>query len=406
MDYELRPVTREEVDAFLHAMLEAFHEEPHDEDLALWRRALEVDRTLAAFAGGEIVATSGIFSLELTVPGAVVPTAGVTVVGVQAVHRGRGLLDRMMRGHLEAVHERGQEPVAALWASEGGIYGRYGYGVASRVFDMTVRSAEARLRVPLPERRPRAGTPAELLDDMRTVYERVRPDRPGLLGRDDVAWDDAISDFEHHREGAGRLRALAFDGDDGPTGYAIFAVKNVWTDNHPQDVVELRELVTATPEAAAALWHHLLGLRLTRTLHWEFAAGDESLPHLLVDPRAVGGQIRDAHWVRLVDVPRALAARTYSAPIDAVLEVTDDDCPWNRGRWRLEGDAGGARCEPTTGAADLALSVVELGAAYLGGTSLAVLADAGRAQEHTPGALDAAARAFRGAREPWALETF
>jgi predicted acetyltransferase len=312
----------------------------------------------------------------------------------------------MMRGHLEAVHERGQEPVAALWASEGGIYGRYGYGVASRLLDMTVRSAEARLRVPVPQRRPRTGTPAELLDDMRTVYERVRTDRPGLLARDDVAWDDAISDFEHHREGAGRLRGLTFDGDDGPAGYAIFAVKNVWADNHPQDVVELRELVSATPEAAAALWHHLLGLRLTRTLHWEFAADDESLPHLLVDPRAVGGQVRDAHWVRLVDVPRALAARTYSTPIDVVLDVADDDCPWNRGRWRLEGDATGARCEPSDARPDVTLTVAELGAAYLGGTTLAVLADAGRVSERTAGALAAASRAFKGPREPWALETF
>jgi predicted acetyltransferase len=406
MDYEVRPIAREEFDAFLHAMHEAFHEETHEEDLALWRKALAPERTLAAIADGKIVATSGLFSFELTVPGAVVPMAGVTAVGVLAEHRRRGLLDRLMRGHLEAIHERGREPVAALWASEGAIYGRYGYGVASRILDMTVRSTEARLRVPVPERRPRTGTPAELLDDMRTAYERVRPHRTGLLGRDDVAWEDAVSDFEHTREGAGRLRALVFDGDDGPAGFATFAVKSAWVDHHPQDTVELRELIAATPEAAAALWAHLLGLSLSRTLHWEYAAEDEPLPHLLTDPRAVGGSLRDGLWVRLVDVPAALAARTYTAPVDVVLDVADDDCPWNHGRWRLEGDAGGARCAPTTAAADLALSVAELGAAFLGGTSLAVLADAGRVREHTPGALDAAARGFRGAREPWSLESF
>jgi predicted acetyltransferase len=406
MDYELRPITPEEVDPFLDAMHEAFHEDTHEEDLALWRRSLEPDRTLAAFADGAIVATSGLFSFEMTVPGATVPLAGVTAVGVQAVHRRRGLLDRMMRGHLEAIHERGREAVAALWASEGGIYGRYGYGVASRMFDMTVRSSEARLRVPVPERRPRPGSPTELLEHMRAVYERVYPHRTGLLVREARDWEDRLSDFEHDRKGAGRLRALAFDGEDGPAGYATFAVKSEWVDHHPRDTVELRELVAATPEAAAALWAHLLGLSLSRTLHWEYAAEDEPLPHLLVDPRAVGGGLRDGVWMRLVDLPRALAERTYSAPVDVVLDVADDDCPWNRGRWRLEGDASGARCAATTAAGDLELSAAELGAAYLGGTSLAVLADAGRVREHTAGALATAARAFRGAREPWSLDSF
>jgi len=407
MPYDVRPITGEELDRFVHATIDAFHEEPHEGELALWRRAVELDRTLAAFAGDEIVATSGLLSLEITLPGAVVPMAGVTAVGVDPLHRGEGLLGRMMRGHLEAIHERGAEAVAALWASEGGIYGRYGYGIAARMWDITVRSAEARLRTPVPEGHSlRRGTPKDLVDHMRTVYERVRPQRPGLLSRDGVAWDERISDFEHHREGAGRLRAVACDGPTGPEGYALFAVRNVWTDHHPEDVVVLRELVAATPGASAALWEHLLGLSLTRSLQWEFAPSDEALPHLLSDPRAVGGNLRESYWVRLVDVPRALAERTYASAVDVVLDVSDDDCPWNRGRWRLAGDAGGATCERTKAAADLALGATELGAVHLGGTTLAALADAGRVEERSAGALATASRAFKGEREPWSLETF
>jgi predicted acetyltransferase len=127
---------------------------------------------------------------------------------------------------------------------------------------------------------------------------------------------------------------------------------------------------------------------------------------MLTDPRAVELKPSDGLFVRLVDVPRALADRTYANPVDVVLDVTDERCPWNARRYRLAGDATGATCEPTTAAADLALSATELGAAYLGGTSLDTLAAAGRVQELTPGALATTATAFRGSRAPWCPEMF
>jgi predicted acetyltransferase len=400
-EYEIGPVGADELTAFLHATEHAFQEDVRDEDVALWSRMLEPDRTLVARSGGGIVATSGLFTMRLAVPGGVAPMAGVTAVGVDPVHRRRGLLDRLMRGHLAAIHERGDEALSALWASEAGIYGRWGYGQATRNADLHVRSADARLLAGRAPGRPRAGWPPELLPELRTVYEDVQPSYPGLIARGDLQWEERIADFEHRRDGFGQLRALATD-----DGYVLYAVHNKDVDGRPEGEIRLRELIAATPEARAVLWGHLLGLSLTRTVHWPLAPADEPLPHMLGDSRAARARLGDALYVRLVDLPRALTQRSYSAPVDVVLEVADDVCPWNAGRWRLAADRDGATCERTEAGADLALSATELGAAYLGGTPLALLAAAGRVQEHTPGALAAAGTAFKGAREPWCAAVF
>ena len=406
MPYECRPIRADEVDPFLEATAEAFHAEPHPEELALWRRQVEPERALAVFADGSVVATSALASFELAVPGAVVPMAGLTAVGVRPVHRGRGLVDRMISAHLRAIRDRGAEAVSALWASEAGIYGRWGFGPATSYAQLTVRSREAALHDGWPEARPRTGAPADLLDDMRRAYDAVLPRRPGLLRRRDLAWEERLGDSEHDRKGAGRLRALVVDGPGAPAGYATFAVRKQDADERPDDVVELRELVAATPEAARVLWGHLLTLSLTRSVRWPMAPEDEPLLHMLENRRAVDVRLRDGLYVRLVDVGRALAQRTYAGVVDLVLDVTDPVCPWNAGRWRLRTGSAGVTCERSEAAADLWLSATELGAAYLGGTSLAVLAAAGRVRARTQEALAAASHAFRGDRPPWAFETF
>ena len=406
MPYECRPIRADEVDAFLLATADAFHTEPHAEELALWRRQVEPERALAVFDGGAIVATSALASFELAVPGAVIPMAGVTAVGVHPVHRRRGLVDRMVRGHLRTIKERGAEAVSALWASEAGIYGRWGFGPATSCAELTIRSPEARLRDGLPDARPRAGAPADLLGDLRRAYDAVLPARAGLLRRGDLAWEESLSDFEHDRKGAGRLRALVVDGPDGPAGYATFAVRKQETDGRPDDVVELRELLAATAEAARVLWGHLLTLSLTRSVRWPMAPEDEPLLHMLENRRAVDVRLHDGLYVRLVDLPRALVERTYAGPVDVVLDVADPVCPWNAGRWRLRAGAAGVTCERSDASPDLSLTATELGAAYLGGTSLAALGAAGRVRARTPAALTAASHAFGGDHAPWAFEVF
>jgi predicted acetyltransferase len=400
---EIETIEPGELDAVLHALSAAFLADPDEDEAAVDKQVLEPERTLVARDGGRIVASAGAVTRELTVPGGPVPVAGVTIVGVAPSHRRRGVLSALMRRQLADVREAG-EAVAALWASESVIYGRFGYGLATQSAKLEVRTREARLR-PVVERL--GGAPEIVFAEgaaerLAPAYEAVRTQRPGMLSRSPGWWAAALYDPEKRRDGAGRLRAAVL----GDQGYALYAYKEVWGEAGVAGELRVRELVAGRPVAAAALWGFLLELDLVRRVTWELAPADEPLPHMLDNNRAVTARLGDALWVRLVDAPRALRERTYSAPFDVVIELADDVCPWNAGRYRVAWDGSGAECEPTDADADLELSAAELGAAYLGGTTLLSLARAGRVRAHDRAALWAASTGFRGALEPWCPEIF
>jgi len=305
-----------------------------------------------------------------------------------------------MRRQLADVHEAGREAVAALWATEPVIYGRFGYGMAALAAQIEVSKREARLR------RTSAAqvdllAPADALDAMQRVYEEVRPRVPGMLGRDGPWWQDRLRDHESDREGTQSLRAAVVDG-----AYALFAVKPQFADDRPAGEVVVREVVAADEDGLAAIWGFLLGLDLTTRLTWELAAADDPLPHMVANAQDVRVWVAEALWVRLVDLPRALSERSYGQPFEVVLEVADEVCPWNAGRWALRWDGSTAACARTATPAGLELGAAELGAAYLGGTRLEQLARAGRVRELRGGALAGASRAFQGDRSPWCPEIF
>jgi predicted acetyltransferase len=394
------PISRDEIPDFVEAMYSAFHNDvrPHHEER--WKRVLEPERTLALRDGGRIVAGTGIFSRRLTVPGGEVPLAGVTLVGVRPTHRRRGLLTALMRRQLADVHDAGREAVAALWASEPVIYGRFGYGMATLVAPFQVDKREAQLR--------RTSTapvdllaPADALEAMRRVHELVRPTVPGMLDRDGPWWHDRLRDDESDRNGYQPLRAAVTEG-----AYALYAVKPHFAVDRPRGEVIVREVVAADEDGRAAIWGFLIGLDLTVTLSWDLAPVDDPLPYMVANAHDVGMRIADGLWVRLVDLPRALSERTYAQPFEVVLEVADEVCPWNAGRWALRWDGSTATCARSATPAGLELGAAELGAAYLGGTTLERLARAGRVRELRAGALAAASRAFQGDRAPWCPEIF
>ena len=174
----------------------------------------------------------------------------------------------------------------------------------------------------------------------------------------------------------------------------------------PSGEVRVREVLATSPVGHAAIWDFLLGLDLTRRIVWDGAPVDEPLPHMISESRAVRTEPGDGLWLRIVDLPRALADRAYGEPFDVVMEVSDDACPWNAGRWALRWDGATATCGRTSVPAALELSVAELGAAYLGGTTLELLARAGRVDELRAGALAPVSRSFAGDRAPWCPEIF
>jgi predicted acetyltransferase len=412
MTTELRVLREEDWNVWYDHLLRAFGGVPEPaEEREVSQAVTEYDRSIGAWDGAQCVGTAGAFDFRLTVPGgASVPAAGVTMVSVAATHRRRGVLTSMMRRQLDDIRSWGQ-PLAALTASEPDIYGRFGYGLATHRLGIEIDTTRVRLSVPpgTDDVRLRYAAPAEVLDVCEAVYARQVPERPGMLVRR-PGWERAeLLDTERHRDGASPLQCVVAeraDGDGGGgsdvVGYARFRVKPDWTPSGAGGVVVLQSLEALDAAAHAALWRFLFDLDLTGSIVSSRRPVDEPWLHMVSDVRRCGLQVKDDMYVRLVDVGAALRARAYQAPVDVVLEVEDSFCPWNSGRWRLTGDAKGADCERTGDTADLALSIRELGAAYLGGVSLASLGAAGRVRELRQGALAEASVGFFSATvAPW-----
>jgi predicted acetyltransferase len=406
----LRPATAEEWPAFSRAMYTVFGEQPPASYVDAVPAYAELDRSLGLWDGERVVATSGLYSRELTVPGGVVPCAGVTWVSVAPSHRRRGVLTAVMRRQLTGLHEQEREPVAALWASESSIYGRFGYAPATWRGNLSGDVARLALRRDVDLGTGRVEPVG--VEDFRAaavgLHDRVRRLVPGNLARDARWWDRGLGDEPDQRRGASERRLLRHVEPDGAvTGYAAYRIRPAWTDDGlPDGTVVVEEVRALTPPAHAALWRFLLSLDLVRTMRAPTASPDDPLRHLLAEPRALRSQPFDALWVRLVDVGRALAARRYPAPVNLVLEVRDRFCPWNDGRWALVGHPAGAFCAQTDADPDLVLDVEALAAVYLGGVSLATLQAAGRVTEVSPGAVTAAGTSFRWPVTPWCPDEF
>ncbi|MEU6331825.1 GNAT family N-acetyltransferase [Streptomyces sp. NPDC047049] len=402
--YLLRPITDGEFAIWARVIANTYGSDRSDEELAHERATIELDRTIAAFDGDTPVGGAAIYTRSLTVPGAVLPVAGVTWVGVAPTHRRRGVLASMMHKQLTDLHESGGEPIAVLRPSEAAIYGRFGYGPATRGNQLRCDKRSMLFR---PGTDFGDGT-IQLLDrdtarpSIEKVYEAVRTASIAWPDRAERFWNNRLDDAPHSRDGATSLRyAVHREPHGDTTGYALYRINDARDAlGNDTSAVQIVELAAATRQAYAALWRFLAGIDLVPWIEYE-AAADEPLPHLLAEPRAVRSTVVDRLWVRLVDVDRALAGRRYSTPLDVVLNVEDDFCPWNTGRYRLQAEGDAVICERTKAPADLQLTAAELGAAFLGGTTLASLAAAGLVRELRSGALARTTRAFRADREPF-----
>jgi predicted acetyltransferase len=379
---------------------------PTDEELAATRETTEFDRTLAFFDGKEIVATAGIFSYEMTVPGGVLPCGGVTRVSVLSTHRRRGLLRAMMRRQLDDMHER-KEPLAALYASEAPIYGRFGYGLATYQTSVEIERSHAAFA------RKITGTGGLSMVDVPTainaftrVWEQARRSQPGMLGLDERWIRNQLSDLEMHREGASPQYRVLYQTGETPEGFAIYRIKMDWDASGPNGTLRLLMLVAATAEAYTALWRHVLDVDLQARVAAEMRPVDEPLRFLLADSRQPKTRIEDGIWLRLVDVAAALAGRRYAVEGRLALRVRDTFCPWNDGQYELVGGPAGAECKLLTGSPDLAIDAADLAALYLGGNRLRTLFEAGRVEELSKGAVARADAMFVTDRAPWCPSHF
>ena len=204
-----------------------------------------------------------------------------------------------------------------------------------------------------------------------------------------------MNDAKSRRDGASEKRCAVVEDASGPRGYAVFAVKQDWSGGSAGGELRIHEQACLDGAATATLWRMLLSVDLIGKVTYGNVAVDDPLLQLLTDVRRARPILKDAIYVRLVDLPAALVARTYDVAYDGVVEVIDRLAPWNAGRWRLTLGADGAECTRTDAEPDIVLDVRDLGGAFLGASSLVGRALAGQIDERKPGAVAALSRALQ-----------
>ena len=403
---EFRTITPEEIEPFFVSLSAAFADaRPDPEEVQSDKEVIEPDRSFAAFDDGRIVGCASAISQRMVVPGgSLVPTAGITMVGVLPTHRRRGILRELMGMMLAQAGER-HEPLATLFASQAAIYGRYGFGHAAAhlSFDVALDhvawapGTEATGRV-------RLLTRDDALPLIRKVYDAAIVGRAGAVELDDrwlrVGFWESSKDDE-------RLFYAVHEDDDGvPDAFAMYNVKHEWQRGLPQLEMKVRRAVTTTPASNAALWRYLFEVDLVARVRVEARPIDDPLLQQLDEPRALRAELDDGLFLRPIDIVAALEARSYAADGRVVIGVTDATLPANDGTFELVADGGVGACRASKSAPDIVGSIHAIGAVYLGGVTWAALAAAGRVEERTGGALEIADAMCRCDRQPWPVLYF
>jgi predicted acetyltransferase len=403
-----RPVTDEEYPDFALALIEGFSSDmPDDEFTELIKSTLPPERTLAAFDGDEIVGTFGGYDLELKVPGGFVPMEGTTVVTVFPTHRRMGLMNEMMRLHLDNAVANGY-PVAGLWASSSNIYDRYGYGIASYAETITMLSADIDFREATQIDRVRRITVEAAHDVLPPIFDRALQRTPGMFARSETWWKaEVLVDADWTKRGKTSKRIVVHDGPDGPDGYAIYRQKDGESDDgHASGTVHVVEIIADTDRAHASLWSYLTNVDGCPNIRSWNSPLDDPLAMKVVEPRRIKRDTPfDALWILILDVVVALEARSYEHDEAIRFSVTNAFRPDAEGSYELVVDNGIGSCIRVEGASDLEIDLDVLGALYLGGGDARAYATASRIRGEATD-VEALHRTFHTSRRPWCNQVF
>jgi predicted acetyltransferase len=401
MAIQFRICRPDELAAALTPIWHYFGRGASEEDAEKLGKVLPTERVHVAVEDGKIVGGAGAYLFDTTVPGgARVPTAGVMAVGVLPTHRRRGILSRLMRNEIDDIREWGQ-PLATLYASEGAIYRRFGYGPSTISGDISLPRAHASFYDTLPPAgSARMVSQEEALELFPPIYDRVAAETPGFFTRSREWWESRKLATGPWMKG--ELFKVVLEIGGTPEAYAMYSLDSDMQHGISRSVLNVREAIGATPAGTREIWRFILDVDWIESVNASFLPPDHPLFLLLTEPRRMTYRAGEAVWTRLVDLESALSARAYGAGEPVVLEVEDEFCPWNEGRWEVSPD-GVAR---TGTEADLRLGVDMLGSVYLGGFTFADLARAGRVEELRDGALARADALFRTDRHPWCPEIF
>ena len=380
-----------------------FHESEEVEDARPYLRAFEQGyRAWWIRHQDRTVANLGVIETDLSLPGgARLPVAGITAVGVSQAMRRRGLLTTLLAASLSEARGRG-EPAAALYASESAIYGRYGFGIAVPHQAYRADRLRIRFRDPVDVRLVEETSPEAARSSWPAIHDALRQQRGGSVGYSPGMWHlGLLEDPPGWRDGATARRLVEVPG----RGYARYRVRGREDGHRPAGTVLLGELVATDPEAESALWQHVLDIDLTADIESWIRPPDDAIAHLLTDPLALGTFEGPPLYVRILDVARFFRERSYGSTGTIVLAVEDLNGPAG-GRWHLDVGPNGARCEPTSKAAEVTVPIDALPGIVLGGRRATSLLAGRRIEEARPGAAAALDRLVATERAPWTTMIF
>ena len=404
MAVEFRAIEPGEFDDLRSALGLVFGFDPHAGDGRL-KAILPIHRTRCGFEDGRMVGTSAAFELEMTVPGGRVACGGTTIVSVSPTHRRQGILRRMMQAHLDDVREH-SEPIAALWATDSAIYGRFGYGCAAICHEIEVDRDHVDFHRLVPGTGPVRVIGAEEAGRvLPSFFDSVRTSIPGFFDRSADWWTHRrLSDPEHDRDGMTSYRYVVVDGEEGISGFAQYRSKLKWEAGHGAGEVAVQELIGTTPQSWASLWSYVLSHDLLQKTTADLRPPWDPIFDLLAGTRRATATRADSFWVRIMDVPTALSARAYSGPVDLVIGVLDPMSDVT-GSYRLSAKGDDVECTPVDDEPDVSLDLEDLSACYMGQARFRQLARVGRVSG-AGAALTALDAAFSWDPEPWCPEIF
>jgi predicted acetyltransferase len=410
MSIEIIPCPPERFGELLRMAEIGFGEDAPDDLIERVRKVSDPARFVAAMDDGRIVGTSGVFGVRLSVPGGELPTGGVTWVTVLPSHRRRGIMRGMMRQMIDDCHAR-QEPLAMLWASEASIYQRFGYGLATWSVNLEAETLPVRFASePAKVGSFRMLPAGEGMDLVAPVYDAARSRRAGFLARTPDWWVGQLPRTDKDARGGEARRLVIYETESGVEGYAVYKTKADWNIRGPNATLTVDEAIGSTLRGTQEIWRFLFGVDLIRTLKTWRLPMDHPLLGSVAEPRRLGITIGDGLWLRIVDVKTALEGRAYGLDGHGngslTLDLADDYCPWNAGRWRLVVSDGHAVAERTDEEAGLAIDANALASLFLGGFTATGLAAAGRVGELRSGSLATADALFPTALQPWCPQEF
>lgn len=398
MSLEIRRVEPDEWATFIRVADFAFGRLRSDEDVAWMVESLRQFTCRGAFDRGRMVATSLDYVSHLTLPGGLqTPVVAITWVGTLPTDRRRGAMRGLMDATLEDARAAGIDR-AALWVSEYPLYSRFGFGPAAAAWvEITVDTVHGAFAEPFRDPgRVRMLDAAAARELLPAAYERSRLEFPGEVARVVDDWRHTLSDSRL----AKRFVVVHEDAAGAADGFAIYRYDADWREAVPDNELRCYDLVWANQDAHASLWRYLLDMDLVKTVNVELRPIDDPIRLLLANPRRARiGKPMDTLWVKLLDAPRALAARRYAA--DGALAIEVDGS-----RLLLEASEGQAACTPTEREPDLAMAAGALASCHLGGHRFTELSRAGMVQERRPGSLIRADQMFMAERAPWCSSEF